>query len=279
MDISLIIIILIIFGIPGIMAVYLTFRTVTSVSEELYMRAFNKPIYVHFYPKKKELAPSQQQQLRDMLPFYNRLSERHKAYFRHRVARFIENHEFIGKEGFTITNEVRTKIAATAVMLTFGMRKYLFKAMDKIIVYPAAYLSTITDEYHKGEFNPKVKAVVFSWEDFVKGFETGNDNVNLGIHEFSHVVHYHGTKREDSSAILFARLFKRITDDLSRPANRQRLLDSNYFRGYGYTNKFEFLAVIIEHYFETPQEFRQEFPELYRNVSLMLNHKHHSLNS
>lgn len=274
MEIATIILLLILFGVPAIVALYMTALTISTVTEELYMHLFKKPIYVHFYIRKKNLSESQQFYLKQKVPFYNRLSDRRKSYFRHRVARFIEVHEFIGKEGFFVTEEVKVLIASTAVMLSFGMRKYLFDAINKVIVYPATYLSTITKEYHKGEFNPRVKAVVFSWEDFVKGFETGDDNVNLGIHEFSHVVHYHGTKHEDSSAILFARMFKQITDDLSHSGNRQRLIDSNYFRLYGYTNQFEFLAVIMEHYFETPQQFRQEFPELFKKVELMINHRH-----
>ena len=254
--------------------IWLIQATLFSVVEELYMHVFQKPIYIHFYLRKKNLTERQELILRKEFPFYQTLSDKRKRYFKHRVARFIESHDFIGKESFIITDQVKVLIASTAVMLTFGMRKYLFEIINKVIVYPSAYLSTITDDYHKGEFNPRAKAVVFSWEDFVKGFETGNDNLNLGLHEFSHVVHFHGTKNEDSSAILFARMYKRITEDLNDVRTRQQLIDSNYFRIYGYSNKFEFLAVIIEHYFETPQQFRQEFPELYKKVEIMLNHRH-----
>jgi len=258
------------------LTIWLIQATLFSVVEEMYMHVFQKPIYVHFYPRKKKLSETQQSILRHEFPFYKKLTEKQKTYFSHRVARFIQSHEFIGKEGFQITDQVKVLVAATAVMLTFGMRKYLFAVINKVIVYPSVYLSTITNEHHKGEFNPRVKAVVFSWADFVQGFETGNDNINLGLHEFSHVVHYHGTKNEDSSAILFARMYKRITEDLNDANYRQKLVQSNYFRIYAYSNKFEFLAVIIEHYFETPQQFRQEFPELYKNVGLMLNHRHAS---
>jgi Mlc titration factor MtfA (ptsG expression regulator) len=54
-------------------------------------------------------------------------------------------------------------IAATFVMLTFGMRHYLIDVFDKIIIYPQPYFSTIK-EYHKGEFNPGMKLLVFSWK-------------------------------------------------------------------------------------------------------------------
>lgn len=274
MEYLVIFVVLLFFVVVFIFTIWLVQMTFFSIFEEMYIHVFKKPLYIHFYPIKKKLTERQETILRQEFPYYKTLSERRKRYFAHRVANFIANHEFIGKEGFLIPDQVKVLVAATAVMLTFGMRKYLFKAINKVIIYPSVYLSTITSEHHKGEFNPRVKAVVFSWEDFTKGFESGNDNINLGLHEFAHVVHYHGTKNEDPSAILFARMYKRITTYMDDPAYRQRLVQSSYFRIYAYTNQFEFLAVIIEHYFETPQQFRQEFPELYRNVELMLNHRH-----
>jgi Mlc titration factor MtfA (ptsG expression regulator) len=38
-----------------------------------------------------------------------------------------------------------------------------------------------------------------------------------------------------------------------------------------------FLAVILEHFFETPQVFKKEFPELYSNVRDMINFKDEDL--
>lgn len=248
--------------------------TAFTVLEEMYMHIFKKPFFIHFYPYKKQLTPNQESILRHEFPFYHSLSEKRQLYFRHRTAEFIMHHQFIGKEGFLITDQVKVLAAATSTMLTFGMRKYLFPVVNKVIIYPTAYLSSVSNEYHKGEFNPRVKAIVFSWEDFLEGFAIGNDNLNLGIHEFSHVVQYHGSKYEDSSAIIFSRMYKNITAWFDKPGMRQQLIDSDYFRVYAYTNQYEFIAVIIEHYFETPEIFQKEFPELYRKVSLMLNHQH-----
>jgi MtfA peptidase len=247
---------------------------VYSVLEEKYGVLFNKPFYVHFYPNIKSLSANHSYILKSQFDYYISLSDKKKKYFEHRVATFIENYEFIGKEEFIITDEVKTLIASTSVMLTFGFRNYLFTNFDKVIVYPSQYYSEINDAYHKGEFNPRMKSIVFSWEDFKKGYEIKNDNLNLGIHEFSHVLHLHGMNSQDTSAIIFSRMYNKIREQVNYPANRERLINSNYFRIYAYTNQFEFLAVIIEHYFESPQIFKKEFPQLFSNVSKMLNHKH-----
>lgn len=242
--------------------------------EEIYGHIFKRPLYVHFYWSKLRLQPEQQLILKKEFQFYNTLPENRKKAFEHRVVKFIERHEFIGRSGFLITDQVKVLIAATSTMLTFGMRKYLFEVIDKVIVYESAYVSTLSGDCHKGEFNPQLKAIVFSWEDFLQGYKIGNDNLNLGIHEFSHVLHFHGSKYDDISALNFNRMYKKIASEVKKPAVSKLLIESDYFRIYAYTNQYEFLAVIIEHYFETPDLFRRKFPDLYKSVSLMLNHKH-----
>lgn len=257
-----------------IIIIILFFKIVFATSEHNYGLIFNKPFYVHFYPKIKALTANQSYVLHKQFQYFNTLEDKKKKYFEHRVASFIERYEFVGKEDFLVTDEVKVLIAATSTMLTFGMRKYLYDVIDTVIVYPNSYYSTISEAYHKGEFNPRMRAIVFSWEDFIAGYEISNDNLNLGIHEFSHVLHYHGMKSEDASAMIFSRIYKQIQNEVNHPPNRQKLINSSYFRIYAYTNQFEFLSVIVEHYFETPLQFKQEFPELYQNVSKMLNHKH-----
>ncbi|NJM80811.1 MAG: zinc-dependent peptidase [Flavobacterium sp.] len=59
--------------------------------------------------------------------------------------------------------------------------------------------------------------------------------------------------------------------EVKHPSNYSRLLNSNYFRIYAYTNEFEFIAVILEHFFETPKQFKEEFPQLFEKVKTMIN--------
>lgn len=100
------------------------------------------------------------------ITFYQKLSIKRKRFFDYRVAAFIAKYNFAGKGGYVVTDQVRILISATFVMLTFGMRHYLINVFDRIIVYPESYFSNINQEYHKGEFNPRMNAVVFSWKDF-----------------------------------------------------------------------------------------------------------------
>jgi len=240
--------------------------------EPIYAFFFRKPIYVHFYPFPSKLTLAQLHVLHNEFDFYKKLSPKQKVYFEHRVATFINKYAFYGKEGLQVTDQMKVLIAATAIMLTFGMRNYLFTIINKIIIYPDVYYSNMNKAYHKGEFNPRMEAVVFSWKDFLEGYEISNDNLNLGLHEFSHVMHFQGLKNTDTSATIFATAYQEIIEQVKRPMNYKRLIDSNYFRIYAYTNEFEFIAVILEHFFETPSQFKHEFPELFEKVKEMINY-------
>ena len=251
-----------------IFIIYISFR----MFEMVYVAKKKKPMYVHFYPVMKRLNATQEKILESKFDFYGKLNRKEKRYFRHRVASFMNDKTFVGREGLEITDEVRVLISATAVMLTFGFRNYYIGLVSNIIVYPAKFYSKANDDYHKGEVNPTLKALVLSWKHFQQGFDIADDNLNLGIHEFTHAIHLNSIKETDVSSGIFEDSFKELTNLLSLKKDlREALIRSQYFRDYAYTNQFEFIAVIIENFIETPHEFRTQFPEIYAKTKQMLN--------
>jgi len=238
-----------------------------------YAYCFNKPLFVHFYPVKKKVSKRQKEFLVKNISFYQKLNKKNKTYFEHRLAIFMRTYSFIGRENFEITPEVMVLIASSYIKLTFGMRKYKTKAFYKIVVYPGAFYSVVAKQYHKGEYNPFLKMIVFSWEDFLKGDIITNDNINLGIHEFTHVLTFHGQYSNDISASIFFRGYKTLEEFVEKEYTLKALKQTNYFRTYAFTNKVEFLAVIMEHFIESPLELQQEFPKLYTRLERMLNYK------
>ena len=251
-----------------LLILYYSFKMI----ELAYVMKKQKPFFVHFYLFKRKLPDDQLKVLKQNFTFYNRLTKTEQSYFEHRVANFINDKSFIGREGQVISNEVKVLVSATAVMLTFGFRNFYIGLIEKIFVYPKVFFSNINQEYHKGEFNPKLKALVLSWEDFKHGYNVGDDNLNLGIHEFTHAIHLNSIKERDVSSTIFEDTFKELTNLLSKNKTlRDELIASKYFREYAYTNQFEFLAVIIESFIETPSDFRSQFPDIYKKTKQMLN--------
>lgn len=233
---------------------------------------FRKDPVIHSAKRKLKLSKLQKEILVSRVDFYNKLSPVHQQHFEHRLATFIRTYKFIGRDGYEVNAETKVLIGSSYTLLTFGKRKFITDVFDKIIVYPDVFRSTITRKKHKGEFNPKFKTVVFSWKHFLEGITITNDNLNLGIHEFTHIIHIKSLKRKDMSSVVFKREYERLINYLQKnQAVRKRILASNYFRVYAFENQYEFMAVLIETFIETPHEFKEKFPAIYKKIKRMLN--------
>ncbi|WP_370454709.1 zinc-dependent peptidase [uncultured Winogradskyella sp.] len=245
-----------------------TFRFI----EQSYAESKKKPLMLNFVLFKKSLTKEQVRILEKQFTFYSRLSHKEQLIFRHRVATFINNKSFYGRDGLELTDEIIVLISATAVKLTFGFRDYSLSIIKAVLVYPEAFYSKINEQLHKGEVNPMLGVLALSWKDFKQGYDIANDNLNLGIHEFSHAIHLNSFKNNDISSLIFRDGFKALKRYLKEnETKRQELISTKYFRAYAYTNEYEFMAVLIECFIETPDEFRTIFPNIYNTVKEMLN--------
>jgi len=262
----------IIIGVFFCVLLVMLFSFVLKMLEMGYVMRHKKPFFVHSPFFLKKLKPNQKFILEQQFKFYNKLTPKHKIYFEHRVASFIIDKHFIGRDNLHVTEEMKILISATAVMLTFGFRDFYIGLINKIFIYPEEFYSNMNQDYHKGEFNPRLETLVLSWKDFKKGFEIEKDKLNLGIHEFAHAIHLNSMKERDVSSTIFSDSFKELTELLANTETlRKDLINSEYFREYAYTNQYEFLAVIIESFIESPEDFKTQFPEIYSKTKQMLN--------
>lgn len=256
-----------------IISLFILYRLI-KIFQFYYALHYKRPIYNHFYFNLDKLTPAQRSILKKEHSFFRKLSHKDQRYFEHRVATFINEHKFIGRQELVVTEHMKVTIATTAIFLTFGFKKYLLDIVETVIIYPKKYYSQISETFHKGETNPQLKAIVFSWEDFKQGYKIGDDNLNLGIHEFGHAIHLNASINNDISSLIFNQGFKKLTTYLQNNETvRLNLIASKYFREYAYTNQFEFFAVLLENFIETPIEFKSQFPELYNYMKQMLNFK------
>ncbi|RXR20568.1 hypothetical protein EQG63_01140 [Flavobacterium amnicola] len=242
-----------------------------QVLEVVYIRTYKKPFLVFTHLVSNKLTESQQSLLEHNFSFYNRLKPKYKRYFEHRVNKFISQYHFESRN-IELTEEMKLLIAAVYVKLTFGQRLYLSKVFTTIVIYPNAYFSDKNQQYHKGEFNPLLKQVIFSWEDFTEGIRITNDNLNLGLHEFTHVLHIETKITNSFKSVLFKESLQSLFGILDNQELRENLISSGFFRTYAFENQYEFVAVLLEYFFESPSEFKSQFPEIYLKVRQMINY-------
>ncbi len=222
----------------------------------------------------RTLSRKQKQILSTQNEFYKKLSTKEQKRFEHRIKVFLGETKFVGREGLIVTEEMKVLIGATAMMVTFGRKNYAYDLVDYVLLYPDVFYSAINETYHKGEFNPMQKTIVFSWKDFEQGYRITDDNLNVGIHEFVHALQIGAKKSYDIDSLRLERVFQRILRRLTNQEVKDQLDEVKYFRAYAFTNQYEFMAVIVEYFFESPANFKKFFPELYSHTRTLLNLKY-----
>lgn len=224
-----------------------------------------------------DLHPKYHPLLHAKFKYYRSLGPADKRLFRRRIKVFLNGRKFIGREGVAVTEEMKVLLAASAVKITFGLDHFVFSTFKRIFIYPEPFISTTTGNLHKGETHP-AGAVVFSWQDYLHGIEDEGDNLNLGIHEFTHVFVLELAKGNIPDPVL-RDYFLELKNVVFKPHVREEIMSRGYLREYGNENFMEFMSVCIESYFETPHEFSAALPAVYKHFSKMLNQDTHKLYS
>jgi MtfA peptidase len=201
--------------------------------------------------------------------YYQFLSPTNKAVFEKKVCNFLYSKRFIPRDIDELTIEAKILIAASAVQLTFGLPNIYLQHFDKILVYPNEYYSSITKQYHKGEVNPRFGIIVLSWKNFVEGYANTGDSINLGLHEMAHALRLENLIRNEEYGFLDEHLINRFDESARHICNNFNDF-SGLFRPYACSNKHEFFSVAIENFFERPEPFQKQLPELYSILTRLL---------
>jgi MtfA peptidase len=203
------------------------------------------------------------------ISYFTALSPDGRIRFIQRVRFLASNIKFIGRNKLDVTDEMRVKISAALVQISFGYKHYKLFDFNKVNIYPEAFYSGSIKRNVKGLTGRW--SVSISWRDFKHGYEVPNDNYNLGLHEMAHALHISSSPKNERVSV-FKDHFKHWLEHSAVDfENLQKDRNSSFLRSYGATNSHEFFAVCIEHFFESPSEFKIALPKLYRRTVVLLN--------
>lgn len=173
-----------------------------------------------------------------------------------------EYFEFIPRERLKLTRAMKAIISCAASQLLLFLPAKGLSFYKRILVYPDYYNSCITNRRHKGEVNPGLKTIVFSWRGIAEGLKQEDDGINLLLHEFAHALWLeHKLMDYDVFDHDVIAEFERYAE------NEMTYLQANtehFFRKYAFDNIEEFFAVAVENFFERPVAFQQQQPGLYQ---------------
>ncbi|WP_192021346.1 zinc-dependent peptidase [Shewanella sp. WPAGA9] len=230
----------------------------------------------------KQAFPKQWRQiLKHRFPYFKAMPTDLQLQLKKHIQVFIEEKEFIGCDGFIITDEVRVTIAAQACLLLLNRKTDYYPKLRQILVYPYAFIVEKQGTDFAGVQSNQRNVllgeswgngkIILSWKSTIDGAADPTDGQNVVIHEFAHQLDQENGQangapplRDITSYSAWSTILGQEFDTLQRCASQQLPSLFNY---YGATNPAEFFAVITETFFEMPHDFYQQHPLLYKELS------------
>jgi Mlc titration factor MtfA (ptsG expression regulator) len=197
------------------------------------------------------------------------------------AARFLQDKEFHGAQGLTITDEIALSIAAQAVLPVLHLGLGWYDDFVGIVVHPGEVVARRTqvdetgvvhayDEVLVGEAMDQ-GPVMLSWHDVREAGTRFEDGYNVVIHEFVHKLDLRDGQADGCPPLGSRAARHAWLEVLTRAyeAFRERVIVAERFGGeptwldpYGAQAIDEFFAVACEGYFVQRERFACEFPDL-----------------
>ncbi len=202
------------------------------------------------------------------VPFYRELPEALRQSFLDKLKVFAWEKEFIGAGGFTISDEVRAVVSATAVRLVLYLDLSYYDRLREIIVYPDAFRIPDRTGVVLGEAK-NWGSVILSWEAVLAGLRDPHDGHATATHEFAHALDredgaFDGTPRLRQYS--HYRAWASVMDGHFQRLRQGRRLELQVMDEYGTVNEAEFFAVATESFFEKPRQMKEKTPDLYEEL-------------
>lgn len=212
-------------------------------------------------------------------PLYEKINAETRSRLDGLINRFLDEIEFIGRDGFAITEEVRLIIAAQACLLLVNQPKRWYPTLKTVIVYPAAFKSKMKSsdgfvenetEFHNAGESWMRGPVVLAWDHAAFGALVDDDGHNVVLHEFAHQLD-EATGVSDGSPLLnktqsaaqWARAFQHAYENLQDDIAKEK---QSVFDPYGAISPAEFFAVAVETFFEQPAALKMQEPAVYAEL-------------
>jgi Mlc titration factor MtfA (ptsG expression regulator) len=220
-----------------------------------------------------KFPPAFRKVLIDKIQFYNALNPVERDYFEQRIQYFLATKTITGVQ-CEITDQDRIYISASAIMPVFSFRDFFYNNINEILVYPDSFdenynISSPTERERiagmvgNGVMN---KMMILSKKDLNRAFDDRINANNVAIHEFVHLIDMADGTIDGVPNVLLDRSFTipwvaQMHREMIKITERHSDLDP-----YAITNDAEFLSVVSEYFFDTPEKFEEKHPILYDSM-------------
>lgn len=208
--------------------------------------------------------------LLDTNTYYQKLSKYNKNTFQIRTLLFLSTTNFNSEAGFPLNQKMKIIISSAFVQITFGLKIDTLNKFNDIFVTPQSYSYKNNNAVFDGDVNLYTKKINMSWPAIERGFEISDDALNISIHEFGHCLIFENASRSYLSRIFNERDFNDWKKHAENKFQKIKSNNNKVLRNYAGTNLIELFSVSLETFFEQPEFFKNNEPELYFSMAKLL---------
>jgi Mlc titration factor MtfA (ptsG expression regulator) len=223
-----------------------------------------------FRPRRKDMIAwpeDYRDTLNDYVSFYANLEEEGKKQFEDKFEKFLLATKITGANA-VIEDLDRVLIGAAAVIPVYYINDWEYVNLREILVYPGNFNTEFEQEGHERMISGMVgtghlqNVMILSKWELRQGFINSQSNRNTALHEFIHLVDKMDGTLDGVPELLLERKYLAQWKQLIE----QTMLDVRNgvsdIDAYAATSPVECFAVISEYFFEQPEAFQANHPEL-----------------
>jgi MtfA peptidase len=223
-----------------------------------------------FRPRRKDMIAwpeDYRDTLNDYVSFYANLEEEGKKHFEEKFEKFLLATKITGANA-VIEDLDRVLIGAAAVIPVYYINDWEYVNLREVLVYPGNFNTEFEQEGHERMISGMVgtghlqNVMILSKWELRQGFINSQSNRNTALHEFIHLVDKMDGTLDGVPELLLERKYIAQWKQLIE----QTMLDVRNgvsdIDAYAATSPVECFAVISEYFFEQPEAFQVNHPEL-----------------
>lgn len=221
-------------------------------------------------PVKKAVLPAGYKEiLLEHVAFYRSLDDKEKIRFEEKIKEFLGYIRITGVDT-TVNDLDRLLVACSGVIPIFGFPEWRYYNLKEVLLYPDSFnehsfLAKSEDRHVLGMVGdgPMQRMMILSKPALHNGFANISGKGNTGIHEFVHLLDKEDGAVDGLPEALLKRQFTIPWLQLIAKNIAAIKAGESDINVYGSKNEAEFFAVAAEYFFESPEKFKQNHPELY----------------
>ncbi|WP_121356157.1 M90 family metallopeptidase [Flavisolibacter nicotianae] len=219
-------------------------------------------------PEALVLPENTEEILADYVIFYAGLDEDGRAIFLDKMKRFLSAVKITGANA-EVEDLDRILIGAAAVMPVFYIPDWEYINLREILLYPGNFNTDYEQQGNERLVSGMVGTgslenimILSKWE-LRQGFINRKNNRNMALHEFVHLIDKMDGSLDGVPEILLQRKFvpqwkQLLEQEMENVRRGQSDIDL-----YAATSPVECFAVVSEYFFEQPEIFSEQHPDLH----------------